>query len=314
MGGEKLDKIIDAARMYYQLDYSQQDIAKHLGVSRPTVSRFLQQAKADGIVQIKIMDPTENNENLASQLEEQFKLQKVIVVSVPQYEESIVKKYLGEAAAEFLYEVVKDGDTIATSWGTTLYEVAVRLQNKHVKDVAVVQLNGGVSYSEYNTYASEIIHLFGGAYNTNPHLLPLPAIVDHTVVKQAIEADRHIRKILDMGKRANIAVFTVGVPTEDSVLMKANYFSTSDLEVIHEKGVGDICSRFIDLEGGICSEELDRRTIGIDLVELRKKERSVLVAGGVKKVDAIYGAIRGKYTNTLITDQFTAKYLLEYKA
>ncbi|TXK74574.1 sugar-binding transcriptional regulator [Paenibacillus sp. N3.4] len=314
MGGDKLDKIIDAARMYYQLDYSQQDIAKHLGVSRPTVSRFLQQAKADGIVQIKIIDPTENNENLAAQLEVKFQLQKVIVASVPQYEEAIVKKYLGEAAAEYLYEVVKDGDLIATTWGTTLYEVATRLQNKHVKDVAVVQLNGGVSYSEFNTYASEIIHLFGGAYNTSPHLLPLPAIVDHTVVKQAIEADRHIRKILDMGKKANIAVFTVGVPTDDSVLMRANYFSPSDLEVIHEKGVGDICSRFIDLEGVICSEELDRRTIGIDLAELRKKEKSILVAGGVKKVDAIYGAICGKYTNTLITDQFTAKYLLEYKA
>lgn len=312
MDGDKLDKIIDAARMYYQLDYSQQDIAKKLGVSRPTVSRFLQQAKTEGIVQIKIMDPTENNGNLAIQLEKKFQLNKVIVASVPQYEDVIVKKYLGEAAAEYLYEIVKDGDTIATSWGTTLYEVAVHLQNKNVKDVAVVQLNGGVSYSENNTHASETIHLFGKAYNTNPYLLPLPAIVDHAVVKQAIEADRHIRKILDMGKKANIAVFTVGVPTEDSVLVKANYFSPSDLEIIHAKGAGDICSRFIDLEGKVCSEELDQRTIGINLVELRNKEKSILVAGGVKKVDAIYGAIRGKYTNILITDQFTAKYLLEY--
>ncbi|NOV01438.1 sugar-binding transcriptional regulator [Paenibacillus planticolens] len=313
MSGDKLERIMDAARMYYQLDYSQHEIAKHLGVSRPTVSKFLQQARADGIVQIKITDPTEKNESLAAQLEEKYQLQKAVVVSVPQYLEDIVKKYLGEAAAGYLCEVVKDGDTIATTWGTTLYEVAVKLQNKHVKDVTVVQLNGGISYSECNTYASEILHLFGEAFHTNPHLLPLPAIVDHIVVKQAIEADRHIRKILDLGKQANIAVFTVGVPTEDSVLLKADYFSSSDLDLIQGKGVGDICSRFIDLEGIICSEELDRRTIGIDLNELSKKEKSILVAGGVTKVDAIYGAIRGKYTNTLITDQFTAQYLLDYK-
>ncbi|NEW08527.1 sugar-binding transcriptional regulator [Paenibacillus sp. SYP-B3998] len=312
MGGDKLDKIIDAARMYYQLDYNQQDIAKKLGVSRPTVSRFLQQAKTEGIVQIKIMDPTENNENLAAELEQKFSLKKVIVASVPQYEEPIVKKYLGEAAADYLYQIVKDGDTIATSWGTTLYEVAVQLQNKHVKDVAVVQLNGGVSYSETNTYASEILHLFGAAYNTNPHLLPLPAIVDHAVVREAIETDRHIRKILDMGKKANIAIFTVGSPSEDSVLIKANYFSPADLDIIHAKGVGDICSRYIDLEGSICSEELDRRTIGIHLTELRNKEKAILVAGGRKKIESIYGAIRGRYTNTLVTDQFTAKHLLEY--
>lgn len=314
MGVGKLQKIIDAARMYYQLDYSQQEIAHKLEVSRPTVSRFLQQAKADGIVQIKILDPKENNEIIANQLEDKFQLQKVIVVSVPQYEDIIVKKYLGTAVAEYLSEIIKDGDSIATTWGTTIYEVAIQLEHKHVKDVTIVQLNGGVSHSETNTYASEIIHLFGKAYNTMPYLLPLPAIVDHAVVKQAIEADRHIRKILNMGRDANIALFTVGVPTEDSVLIKANYFSDHDLEIIHAKGAGDICSRFIDLEGNICSEELDRRTIGIDLADLRRKEKSILVAGGIKKVDAIYGAIRGKYTNTLITDQFTAKYLLEYEA
>ena len=60
-GEEKQTKMIDAARMYYQLDYSQQEIAQHLGVSRPTVSRFLQQAKHEGIVQITIVDPREHN-------------------------------------------------------------------------------------------------------------------------------------------------------------------------------------------------------------------------------------------------------------
>jgi len=311
---DKFEKIIQAVRMYYQLDYSQQEIAKKLGVSRPTVSRFLQQAKAEGIVQIKIMDPTANNEKTANMLKERFDLQHVIVASVPQYEDRTVKKYLGEAAAEYLYEVVRDGDTIATTWGTTIYEVACNLQNKHVNDVTVVQLNGGVSYSETNTYASEIVYLFGSAYNTNPHFLPLPAIVDHAVVKQAIEADRHIRKILDMGKNSNIAVFTVGVPSEDSVLINTNYFSKNDLEIIHSQGVGDICSRYIDLEGKIISEELDRRTIGIELLDLRRKEKSILIAGGNSKVKAIYGTLRGKYANVLVTDQFTAKYLLDYTA
>ena len=77
------------------------------------------------------------------------------------------------------------------------------------------------------------------------------------------------------------------------------------------EGAGDICSRYIDVEGIICSEELNQRTIGIDLEELKRKERSILVAGGIQKVDGIYGALRGGYANVLITDQFTAKYLLE---
>ena len=311
MENSKLKKIIEAARLYYQLDYSQQDIAKILGVSRPTISRFLQLAKEEGIVQIKILDPSEDNESIGAQLAAKFQLKKAVIVSVPQYEEHIVKDQLGKATAQYLNQTIKDGDTIAVTWGTTLYSVAIHLQNKHVKNVTVLQLNGGVSYSEANTYATEIIQLFGKAFNTNPHYLPLPAIVDHVVVKQAIEADRHIRKVLEMGAKADVAVFTVGVPNSESVVIQANYLSQEDLEIIHSSAVGDICSRYIDVDGRICHESLNSRTIGIQLDELSKKEQSILVAGGPQKVDAIYGALRGKYPNVLITDHFTAKSLLE---
>lgn len=311
---DRLRKLVEIAKLYYHLDYSQQEIAKKLGISRPTVSRFLQMAKDEGIVQIKINDPKVNNEAYAQQIKQAFQLKDVVIVTIPQAEDRVVKKYLGEAGAEYLYQIVKDGDTIATTWGTTLFELATRLQNKYVVNVNVVQLNGGLSYSETNTYASEILHLFGKAFNTSPYFLPLPALVDHIVVKQAIEADRHIGKVLQLGREANIAVITVGVPTSDSLLIKTKYFNDEELEIIYSKAVGDICSRYIDINGEICIPELNDRTIGIDLDELRQKEKTILIAGGPKKVEAIYGTLQGKYANTLITDQFTAQALLERHA
>lgn len=308
---DKLSKMIDAARLYYELNFNQEEIAQKLGVSRPTISRFLQQAKDEGYVQIKIVHPNENNHALAERIESKFRLKKAVIVSVPQFEDNMVKKYIGEAAANYLYDTVKDGDIIATTWGTTLYQMALQLNDKHVRDVKVVQLNGGVSHSETNTYAYEIVHLFGKAFHTVPYFIPLPALVDHPVVKQTIESDRHIRNILELGKQSNIAIVTVGAPTDDSVLIRANYFTDSDLDIIRAKAAGDICSRYIDIAGVICSDELNQRTIGINLDELKRKEQSILVAGGAKKVDGIYGALRGGYTNVLITDQFTARYLLE---
>ncbi|MEH7439600.1 sugar-binding transcriptional regulator [Neobacillus drentensis] len=311
MDKEKISKVIEAAKLYYLLDYNQNEIAKMLGVSRPTVSRLLQQAKSDGIVQINIMDPTEDVENLGKQLEKRFNLKKAVVASIPQYDDHIIKNYLGEKAAAYLDGIVKDDDIIGVTWGTTIYHVATELKQKFVKNVKVVQLKGGVSYAETNTYASEILYLFGKAYNTAPHNLPLPAIVDHVVVKQAMEADRHIRKILELGKQANIALFTMGPIKTDSLLFQLGYFTESDLESLYGKAVGDICSRFFDKNGEICNESLNERTLGVNLDELRKKEYSILVAGGPNKIDGIYGALKGKYANVLITDQFTAKFLLD---
>ncbi|WP_180955304.1 sugar-binding transcriptional regulator [Peribacillus deserti] len=308
---EKLNKVIEAAKLYYLLDYNQNDIAKKLGVSRPTVSRLLQTAKSEGIVQIKIVDTATDTEKLSLDLERKFNLKKAVVVSVPKYENPIIKNYLGEAAANFLDEIVKDGDIIGVTWGTTLYHVGIELKQKHVKDVKVVQLKGAVSHSETNTYASEVLYLFGKAYNSSPMNLPLPAIVDHVVVKRAMEADRHIRKILDLGKNSNIAVFTNGTINQESLLFQLDYFSEEDLQTIFEHAVGDICSRFYDEKGNICNDSLNERTLGIDLEELKEKEYSILVAGGAQKIDGIYGALKGEFANVLVTDQITAQFLLD---
>ncbi|MBA2870297.1 deoxyribonucleoside regulator [Anoxybacillus calidus] len=314
MGNNKLLQIVEVAKLYYQLDYNQHDIAKKLGISRPTVSRLLQQAKKMGIVKIEIIDPSETMEELAEQLKEKYQLKKAFVAAASQNEDSAVKAAIGKRTADFLYETVSDGDIIGVTWGRTLYNVALELKHKPLKDVEVVQLKGGVSHSKINTYASEIVYLFGKAFDTIPQHLPLPAIVDHVAVKKALEADRHIQKLLDMGRKANIALFTVGSVNFDSLLFQLGYLSDEELEMLSNEAVGDICSRFFDKDGNIVSESLNERTIGIDLSELQKKEKSILVAGGTNKIKAIKGALKGKYANILITDQYTARALLDEKS
>ncbi|MFE7064821.1 sugar-binding transcriptional regulator [Sutcliffiella sp. NPDC057660] len=312
MSNEKMARLVEVAKMYYVQDFSQAEIAKELGVSRPTVSRLLLQAKQDGIVHVTINDPTEDVQQLANQLRDSFQLKHCIVTSSHSNEERVIKERLGEAAADYLYSIVETGDTIGITWGTTLYELSKRLYPKSVKDVTIVQLNGGVSYSELNTHASEILNGLAAAFHTTPHFLPVPAVVDHTVVKQAIVADRHIRKVLELGKQANIAIYTVGEPGDHSTLMRAGYFLEEDIETLRRNNtVGDICSRFIDGQGHLSNQSLNERTIGLELPHLTEKEYSILVAGGNKKTDGMMGALKGGYANVLITDQYTAKALLE---
>jgi deoxyribonucleoside regulator len=311
LSDEKLSKLIEVAKLYYQFDFSQQKIAEKLGISRPSVSRMLQQAKEQGIVQIKIFDQSEGTERLANAVTRAFDLKHCIVVPVPEYNAEVIKMELGKAASGYLEEIVQHGNIIGATWGTTLYEVAQHVKPKNVKDVSVVQLNGGVSYSETNTYAAEILNYLSTAFNTFPHFLPLPAVVDHPVVANAIITDRHIKRVLNLGKQCDIAMYTVGEFTKESTLFNAGYFSSEDFDQLKaKKAVGDICSRIFDIEGNICNSELDERTIGINLSDLSKKPYSILIAGGIEKVDAIIGALRGQFTNVLITDQHTAQILL----
>lgn len=309
-----MQRVVKAAKMYYQLDYSQQQIAKELGISRPSVSRLLQEAKEKGIVQIRINDTNQQEQEHAMLIKERFGLKECIIANVPQNNDLIIKKYLGEKSAEFLAHTIKDGDIIGTTWGTTIYEVAKNIAPKQVQHIDVVQMNGGISHSETNTFAAEILNHLGVTLNTSPHFLPLPAIVDRAEIRQMIMSDQHISNVINLAKKANIAMFTVGDRHEESTLNKAGYLKEKDLRILEEKqAVGDICSRFINKNGEICSESLNARTIGIDVHHLREKETSVLIAGGSQKFNSIVGALNGAYANVLITDQYTAKALVEYR-
>lgn len=311
MSLEKQRLIIDAARLYYDSDFSQQEIANTLGISRPTVSRLLQQAKELGYVRIEIIDPLEDHHNLAKEIKKKYNLQSVEVCYSPIDDYSEVTQIITKKAADVLGDLVHDGDIVGVTWGTTMYHIAKKLEKKSVKGVEVIQLNGGISYSKTNTYASETVNMFAEAFNTIPRYLPLPVIFDNPQVKEMVESDRHIERLIELGKQSNIGIFTVGTVKKDALLFRVGYFNEDEEQDIQTYAVGDICSRFFDNKGQIYSNLLNSRTIGIELDELRNKEKSILVAGGEKKTEAIHGALVGKYANILITDQFTAKRLLE---
>ncbi len=197
------------------------------------------------------------------------------------------------------------------SWGTTMQEIARQIQTRRIKDMIVVQLNGGISRAELDTHASEIARTFGDRYKAIPYLMPLPAVVDSANLKNVILSDKNISYTLELGRKADIALFTVGSFDYDSVLVRAKYFRPEEVDTLLKAGaVGDICSRILKDDGTICSKELNDRTIGIELDELKKKPYSIVVAGGKQKLAAIKAGIYGGWFNCLITDEWIANELL----
>jgi deoxyribonucleoside regulator len=115
-----------------------------------------------------------------------------------------------------------------------------------------------------------------------------------------------------MGKQANIAIYSVGVFGHDKTLARAEYVSSQKVdELLGIGAVGDMFSRVINIDGQICDKELDERTIGIELKDLKKKKYSIAVAGGISKTECIYAALAGGYANVLITDEDAAREIIK---
>lgn len=306
------DKLaINVAKLYYRSDFSQQKIAQELGVSRPSISRLLQYAKDKGYVNIQIVDPVEDMSIMEQRLKDKLHLKDVKIASSTINDEEEIKKYISIAAAQYLDGIIKDGDIIGVGWGTTLYNMSQALIPRSIKGSQVVQLEGGLSNSEWNNYSREILENFANNFNTVAQYLPLPVIFDNKETKEQVDKDRYIKRILELGHHANIALFSVGTVRPNALFFRLGYTDIQEQEKIQRNSVGDICSRFFDVEGRVCNRDLDERTVGITLSELRDKEYSIMISGGEGKINAIKAALKGRYANVLITDQFTGKALLE---
>ncbi len=303
--------LIEAARLYYEHNLNQAQIATKLDVSRPGVSRLLQEARDTGIVKIQIVDPGARGTRLESSLREKFGLKHAIVVPSDK-QDTVLKSRMGSALITLLDQLLTENTTLGVSWGSTLQAATEHLKPRLVKNMTVVQLNGGVSKAELDTHATEIAGRMGENYQAIPYLLPLPAIVDTAELKKAIISDRNIAKTLKLAREADIAVFTVGAFGSKSVLVQADYFEEAEVQALIQAGaVADICSRLIKADGSICSPELDDRTIGIELAELKARPFSIAVAGGLNKAQAIRAGLAGGYFISLITDEDVARQLLD---
>ncbi|MBQ2411183.1 MAG: RNA polymerase subunit sigma-70, partial [Selenomonadaceae bacterium] len=159
--------------------------------------------------------------------------------------------------------------------------------------------------------AREILENFAANFDTVAQYLPLPVIFDTKETKELVDKDRYIKRVLELGRHANIAIFSVGTVRPNALFFRLGYTGIEEQEKIQKSSVGDICSRFFDVEGRICNRDLNDRTVGITLSELRDKEFSIMISGGEAKINAIRAALKGRYANVLITDQFTGKALLE---
>ena len=66
---KKTERLVDVARMYYEQDRTQSEIADQYGISRPMVSKLLKEARDKGIVTIRISAPQEESGGALSLME-----------------------------------------------------------------------------------------------------------------------------------------------------------------------------------------------------------------------------------------------------
>lgn len=312
MNTKRKSLIYKIAKAYYQSGLTQQEIANRFGISRIMVSRLLQKALTEKIVEFKIYPPEDLNVEIEHKLESKYNLKEAIVVSTFSNDYDEILETLGDAGVDYLQRTLQGEEIISVSWGKSLLALVNALPSINYNKMQIVQMIGGLGYPEEERSGTELVRRMGNAFGAQPRLLNSPGIVKTIELSTALKKEPQISAVLELAKKAQIALVGIGHFTDESILCRSKgILSKKDIQFLKQNGaVGDISLRFFNKNGELINGDLNNRVVGLEMPDIQAIDRVVAIAGGTQKAETIRAALKGGYINVLITNNDTAKKLI----
>lgn len=306
------DYLIRVASLYYEHDHSQEQIARLLNTSRSNVSRLLKEAKQKGLVEIRIRKRITTVPALEREFHQRFGLQQAMIVEKRDQSYAETLAAAGQLAAWYLEETLREGDTLAISWGTGVSSAVTAMSNRPNLNIEVTQMIGSVgrvdSVIDGPELARQLATKLGGRY----FYLPAPLFVDSAATRDTFLEQSTIQETLNRASRANLAL--VGIGTTEvgaSSFLRAGHLTEEELGTLRQQGaIGESSGIHFDIEGS-ADFDINRRVIGLSLDDVKNIPHVVAVACGLVKRRSIVGALRGGYVKALATDDETAQAVLD---
>jgi DNA-binding transcriptional regulator LsrR (DeoR family) len=313
---DELRLLTKVARLYYERQMRQGEIADHLGLSQATISRLLNSAKEAGIVRTTVHVPNGVNAALEEELTRKFGIKEAIVVDCDDdQDESLLQRQIGSAAAYYVETIIRNRDVVGiSSWSASLLALVDAMRQVPGRTgIQVVQILGGIGNPSAEVHANRLTGRFASLVSGMANFLPAPGIVGSRAALQVLLDDQYVRESMRLFDQVSMALVGIGdVEPSKLLTLSGNIFSTEEQEVLRQNAaVGDILLRFFDCDGKPVKSPLSNRVVSMSLEQLQKVDRAIAVAGGSRKYQAIRGALRGKLVNIIVTDRCTAEQLTQ---
>ena len=309
------------ARYYYIDNLSQSEIAQMEQISRSTVSRMLDKARASGMVNIEIVMPVSPLiERMEGELVQKLGLKRVIVVPVSVNEcnestDETVIMDLSSIAATHLTELLGKSRTIGLGWGRTLYNTAGFLPfAERDKSRLFVPLVSNYSVNNRFLQTSTIVSRYGERFGADTYYLNISGVKRVGEPRTQSEIV-NIQQLESYWDKMDAAIVSLGAPLrhgKNPYESEVEKYSKGDGDAVKERG--EMISQLFFSSGESCLMGREIEVVAFPLDKLKKVKNVICIAGGVGKAEPIVYASRNGYFKTLITDHLTAGAMLEFLA
>ncbi|MGG5372545.1 sugar-binding transcriptional regulator [Enterococcus sp. AZ196] len=304
---DREDLMVKAALLYYEEEATQSEIAKKLGISRPTVASLLHEAKEKGVVKITIQHNELRLLRLQEKLIEKYQLANVKIVAKTQKN---LKAAAGKLCADLVEPLLKDIKKLGIGWGSTLYEYVQQANLLTLDQLKITPLIGGIGLSEVRIHSNHLAFMLSEKYQCDVSYFYAPAITDSLDVKETLMQTSLIKEIIEEGENVDLAILGVSDPIRSSTYKKLKYISNEEAQLLkQEKAIGDIGSTIFTADGTPLTKGFSQRLLGIELAAIKKIPRVMIVATGVEKAESIQTLLAMGFITDLVIDEEIAEHL-----
>ena len=291
---EKLQKLAYVAQRYYLDDWKQSDIAKELGVSRPLVSRMLQEARELGVVKIMVCPPVSQGEALVEQLRRSTSIRDGVLVEDGR-DDDATNQLLSQGAVQLLWQL--RSRRLGIGWGHLIGQLVTWLEEPPQLSSTVTDicpLVGNASIPARNYQSNENVRLIAQQLGAAPHFIYLPALPDSLEEKQLLCSSEIYRQIQTQWDKMDTALVNIGnYPSSPDFASLVRY---GDL-LQQEHTCGRLLVYYFNPQGKVIQSEQDF-AIQIPLEQLKRCPNIIGVCSANTSVRALQGALKsGLFTH-----------------
>lgn len=276
------------ARMYYEQQLSQAEIAQTLGISRPLISRLLSEAREAGVVEVKIHSKLPTGLLTLEEAQSVFEIGGGGLV-VDGSDDRSTNQALGERALGLIDEL--GGGRLGLGWGQVIGIMVADLEARPAVRGPIVSIcplvgNFGVPIRYY--HSNENVRIMAQQTKSSPYFLHTPAFAETRSELDLIYQTAHYQAIRREWDRLDIALVNISNhPSTPDFASGARYGD----RLIQHRAVGRMIAYYFNVAGQIIDSDQDF-VIQIPVEPLRAAPKVIGICAANVGVRALIGALR----------------------
>jgi DNA-binding transcriptional regulator LsrR (DeoR family) len=307
----RLDDAARAGWLYFIAGHTQDEIAKMLQVSRASAQRLVSLCLAERLITFRLEHPIAACMELASKLRDSFDLVHCEVVPTDPASPN-APAGIAERSANLLDLTLRLQTPVIVALGTGR---AVRAAVERVTPIErpnhqIVSLVGNISADGSASFYDTVGRL-ADRTGARHYPMPLPFLMASEDERNRMVRIEPIAKVKAVAAKADLRLVGIGQMDQRAQVHVDGFVTRDELfEMMRLGAIGEVTGWAYDAKGRLIKGGTNKRLTSIP-PQVPAQTTTIAAAIGPAKVGAIRAALAGRLINGLITDETTARAILD---